>query len=162
MKCMRRTAGYTWTDYKTNAQIAKELKITSILDKLLEYKRNWIQHVNRMPRHRLPRVLRRWDVGIWIGFGWPRIDRWRTLVSAVMNLRVQLNAGNFLTSCKPVSFSRTLHHGISKCGNRRVGGHWGDLGVDGWIILGWTSRRWDVSIWTGVGWPRIETDGGRL
>ena len=35
MKYMRRTAGYTWTDYKTNAQIAKELKITPILDKLL-------------------------------------------------------------------------------------------------------------------------------
>jgi hypothetical protein len=46
---MRRTAGYTWTDYKTNAQIAKVLKITPILDKLLEYKRSWIQHVNRMP-----------------------------------------------------------------------------------------------------------------
>ena len=43
-------------------------------------------------------------------------DRWRTLVSAVMNLRVpQKNAGNFLTNCKPVSFSRrTLHHGVSK------------------------------------------------
>jgi hypothetical protein len=39
MKYMR-TAGYIWTDYKTNAQIAKELKITPILDKLLEYKRN--------------------------------------------------------------------------------------------------------------------------
>jgi hypothetical protein len=38
-----RTAGYTWTDYKTNTQITKELKITPILDKLLEYKRNWIQ-----------------------------------------------------------------------------------------------------------------------
>jgi len=45
MKYMRRTAGYTWTDYKTNAQIEKELKITPILDKLLEYKRSWIQHV---------------------------------------------------------------------------------------------------------------------
>ena len=42
-------------------------------------------------------------------------DRWRTLVSAVMNLRVPLSAGNFLTSCKPVSFSRrTLFHGVSK------------------------------------------------
>jgi len=58
MKYMRRTAGYTWTDYKTNGQIAKELKITSILDKLLEYKRSWIQHVNRMPRNRLPRVMK--------------------------------------------------------------------------------------------------------
>jgi len=31
-------AGYTWTDHKTNKQIAKELKITPILDKLQEYK----------------------------------------------------------------------------------------------------------------------------
>jgi len=44
MKYMRRTAGYTWTDYKSNTQITKELKITPIVDKLLEYKRNWIQH----------------------------------------------------------------------------------------------------------------------
>ena len=47
-------------------------------------------------------------------------------------------------------------------GNRRKGDHWGDLGVDGWIILGRISRRWDVGIWTGLGWPRIETGGGRL
>ena len=47
-------------------------------------------------------------------------------------------------------------------GNRRERDHWGDLGVDGWIILGRTSRRWDVGIWTGLGWPRIETGGGRL
>ena len=26
-------------------------------------------------------------------------------------------------------------------GNRREGDHWGDLGVDGWIILGWICRR---------------------
>jgi hypothetical protein len=58
---MRRTAGYTWTDYKTNTQIKKELKITTILDILLEYKRNWIQHVNRMPRNRLPRVMKHYS-----------------------------------------------------------------------------------------------------
>jgi hypothetical protein len=28
---------------------------------------------------------------------------------------------------------------------------WGDLGVDGWIILGWISRRWVVGMWTGLG-----------
>jgi len=50
----------------------------------------------------------------WIGMAQDR-DRWWTLVSGVMNLRVPLNVGNFLTSCKPVSFSRrTLHHGVSK------------------------------------------------
>jgi len=61
MKYARRTAGYTWTDYKTNTHIAKELKMTPILDKLLEHKRNWIQHVNRMPRNRLPRVMKHYS-----------------------------------------------------------------------------------------------------
>jgi hypothetical protein len=56
-----RTAGYIWTDYITNAQIAKELKMIPILDKLLEYKRNWIQHVNRMPRNRLLRVMKHYS-----------------------------------------------------------------------------------------------------
>ena len=56
-KYMRITAGYTWTDYKTNTQITQELKITPIPDKLLEYKRNWIQHVNRMPHNKLPGVM---------------------------------------------------------------------------------------------------------
>ena len=49
----------------------------------------------------------------WIGLAQDR-DRRQTLVSAVMNLRVPWNAWNFLTSCKPVSFSRrTLHHAVS-------------------------------------------------
>ena len=42
-------------------------------------------------------------------------DRWRELVSTVMNRRVPKNAGNFLTSCRTSSFSRrTLLHGVSK------------------------------------------------
>jgi hypothetical protein len=41
-------------------------------------------------------------------------ERWRALVNEVLDLQVPKNAGNFLTSCKPVSFSRrTLLHGVS-------------------------------------------------
>ena len=47
-------------------------------------------------------------------------------------------------------------------GSRSVRDHWGGLGVDGWIIIGWISRRCDVGIWTGWGGPSIEIVGGRL
>jgi len=53
----------------------------------------------------------------------------------------------------------SLSSPISWWGNRRERDHWGDLGVEGWIILGRISRRW---MWTGLGWLRIETDGERL
>ena len=47
-------------------------------------------------------------------------------------------------------------------GNRSERDHLGDLGVDGWTILGWISRRWDVDIWTGLGWPMLGIGGGHL
>jgi hypothetical protein len=40
--------------------------------------------------------------------------------------------------------------------------HWGDPDVDGKIILGWIFRKWDMGVWTGLGWLRIETGGGQL
>ena len=49
---------------------------------------------------------------------------------------------------------------VGKPGGERD--HWGDLGVDGWIILGWISGRWDVGMWTGLGWHRAGTGCGRL
>jgi hypothetical protein len=60
MKYMRRTAGCTWTDYKRNTN-CKGIKNNTNLDKLLEYKRKWIQYVNRMPRIRLPRVIKHYS-----------------------------------------------------------------------------------------------------
>jgi hypothetical protein len=47
-------------------------------------------------------------------------------------------------------------------GNLRKRDHWGDQSVDGRIILGWIFREWDVGVWTGLGWLRIETGGEQL
>ena len=41
-------------------------------DKLLEYKRNWIQRVNRVPHNKLPRVMKhyspKWQKELWQTF----------------------------------------------------------------------------------------------
>jgi hypothetical protein len=75
----------------------------------------------------LGRPIRRWEHNIMVDLqevgcevmDWIELAqdgyRWRTLVNVVMNHRVPQNAGNFLTSCKPVSKSRrTLLHRVSK------------------------------------------------
>jgi len=64
--------------------------------------------------------------------------------------------------CVKLVIYKDYNEGTGTWGNRRERDHRGDLCVDGWIILGWISRRWDVDIWTGLGWSRIETGGGRL
>jgi hypothetical protein len=46
-----------------------------------------------------------WDGMDWINLVQDR-DQWRTLVNAVMNLRIPKNAGKFLSSCTICSFSR--------------------------------------------------------
>ena len=45
-------------------------------------------------------------------------------------------------------------------GNLRERDHWGDPGVDGRIILRCIFRKWDVGVWTGLGWLRIGTVAG--
>jgi len=37
-----------------------------------------------------------------------------------------------------------------------------DPGLDGRIILRWIFRTWDVEVWNGSSWLRIETGGGHL
>jgi hypothetical protein len=40
--------------------------------------------------------------------------------------------------------------------------HMEDPGVDGRIILRCIFSKWDVGVWTGLGWLTIETGGGQL
>jgi hypothetical protein len=51
------------------------------------------------------------EVGSW-GLDWLELaqdrERWRALVNAVMNLRVTYIAGNFLSSCNPVTSQEWL------------------------------------------------------
>jgi hypothetical protein len=58
MKYTRTTTGCTWTDNETNTYIAKELNITHILAEKQDYRRNWIQHVNRMPRNSFSWIIK--------------------------------------------------------------------------------------------------------
>jgi len=48
---LRPLAGYTLYDHKTNNSMRKELRITSILDKIDEYRKKWLLHIQRMPQN---------------------------------------------------------------------------------------------------------------
>jgi len=45
MKLLRPLAGYTLYDHKTNDYILREIRITGTLDKIDEYRRNWLSHL---------------------------------------------------------------------------------------------------------------------
>ena len=54
MKLLRPLAGFTLYEHKTNDYIRRELRITGILDKTDEYRRNWLSQLQRMPQNRIP------------------------------------------------------------------------------------------------------------
>jgi hypothetical protein len=47
MKFLRSLAGHTVNDHKTNNSIRRELQTECILDKMDEYRRNWLLHLQR-------------------------------------------------------------------------------------------------------------------
>ena len=52
-KLLRPLTSYKFYDHKTNDHISRELRITGILDKIDEYRRNWLSHLQRMPQNRI-------------------------------------------------------------------------------------------------------------
>jgi hypothetical protein len=57
MKFMRKTAKYTWQDHRRDQDITEELKMQPVMEKINNYKNNWIQHFRRMDRPRLPHAI---------------------------------------------------------------------------------------------------------
>jgi hypothetical protein len=53
MKLLRPLAGCTLYDHKTNDYIRRQLRITDILYKRDEYRRNWLLHLQRIPQNRI-------------------------------------------------------------------------------------------------------------
>ena len=56
MKLLRPLAGYTLHDHKTNDSVRRELQTECILDKIDEYRRNWLLRLQRMPLNRIPLI----------------------------------------------------------------------------------------------------------
>ena len=128
---------------KLHNEELNDLYCSPNIERVIKSRRmRWVGHVARMEEGRgvhkvlvgkpegkrpLGRPRRRWEdnikmdlqevgrvCGNWMELAQDR-DRWWALVSTVMNFRVPKKAGNFLISCKTVSFSRrTLLHGVSK------------------------------------------------
>jgi hypothetical protein len=54
MKLLRALAGYALYGHKTKDSIRRELQTNCILEKIDEYRRNWLLHLQRMPQNRIP------------------------------------------------------------------------------------------------------------
>jgi hypothetical protein len=63
-------------------------RVYSVLVEKLEGKRP-LEKPRRRWENNIRIELQEGGCGVWAGLGWLRIDRWRALVNAVMNLRVQ-------------------------------------------------------------------------
>jgi hypothetical protein len=76
----------------------------------------------------LGRPRRRWEdniridlqevgCGVWTGLGWLRYRQVANTCECGKEISGSIKRGNFLTSCKPISFlGRTLLHGVNKYG----------------------------------------------
>jgi hypothetical protein len=70
MRFLRRTAGYTGWDHKRNEDILTELQMSQITEFIYQYRKNWKELVDRIPKmvlkyqpkgkRNLGRPLKRW------------------------------------------------------------------------------------------------------
>jgi hypothetical protein len=60
IKFMRRTAGYSLSDRMRNKHILDKTKVTPITEYVNKYRQNWLQHVKRIYRARIPKQMFRY------------------------------------------------------------------------------------------------------
>jgi hypothetical protein len=70
------TSGRPHRDHKTNDSTRRELQTESILDKIDEYRRNWLLNLQRMPQNRIPSKSYRYSPQEKRTIGRPK-KRWR-------------------------------------------------------------------------------------
>ena len=75
MKFLRSVANYTLWDKKRSEDIRKELNVFRLVDKIKEYQQNWRDHLERLPEHRIPKVILDYKPRGWRSIGRPR-KRW--------------------------------------------------------------------------------------
>ncbi|KAJ4445812.1 hypothetical protein ANN_12497 [Periplaneta americana] len=51
------TAGYTKWDHKRNEDLMEELQLEPVINHVKHYQYNWINHLHRMHRDRIPKVM---------------------------------------------------------------------------------------------------------
>ena len=57
MRFLRSVAGYTIADRKRSEDIRTELNIFRLMDKITQYREEWLQHINRMDNNRIPKRI---------------------------------------------------------------------------------------------------------
>ena len=57
LRCIRRILGISWQEQMPDTEVLEKAKMTSIYAMLRQRRLRWIGHVNRMPNHRLPRMM---------------------------------------------------------------------------------------------------------
>jgi hypothetical protein len=50
MRFLRRTAGFTHWDHKRNEDILTELQMSQVTEFIYQYRKNWKEHVDRIPK----------------------------------------------------------------------------------------------------------------
>jgi hypothetical protein len=76
MRFLRPLLGLTRLDRRRNSDIHNRLKVDNILEDIISYQKNWIDHLKQMDRNRIPKLASQYQPRGRRDIGRPR-RRWR-------------------------------------------------------------------------------------